>query len=291
MITAVVYHPGKARTGRIRRLIETTAARRGWRTLWLPTTPEDAGAGATRTALDAGAQMVFTAGGDGTVRTVCGELAGTDVPVALLPAGTGNLLVRNLGLPMTMARAALRAFAGTAHPIDLIRFHSDAGSGHAAAMAGVGSDAAVLRDTSERLKGLIGPAAYVVAGLRHIAPVPVPTMVRVDGGEPERHFSSLAEVGNVGSIHRGVRLLPAADASDGLLDVLIASPLGSLGALRLAGTVLLRTREGRRMRRHQARRVEIELETPRPFQVDGDVLGDVTRVEFEVLPRAVSVML
>lgn len=291
MIAAVVYHPGKTRIERVRQLIEATAVRRGWRTLWLPTAPEDAGASATRTALAAGAGLVFAAGGDGTVRTVCGELVGSDVPVALLPAGTGNLLVRNLGLPMTMARAARRALSGTAHPIDLIRFHSDAGSGYAAVMAGVGSDADVLRDTSERLKGLIGPAAYVAAGLRHLAPVPVPTMVRVDGGAPERHFASLVEVGNVGALHRGIHLLPAADACDGLLDVLIASPLGPLGVARLAWTMLLRTREGRRIRRHQARLVEIELETPRPFQVDGDVLGDLTRVEFEVIPRAVSVML
>ena len=83
------------------------AAEAGWsEPVWHYTTVEDPGTGMAEAASIAGADLVMVCGGDGTVREVCAELAGTGIPVGIIPAGTGNLLARNLDIPLYL-RAAI----------------------------------------------------------------------------------------------------------------------------------------------------------------------------------------
>jgi hypothetical protein len=132
---------------------------------WLPKTAEDPGPGQARRALADGVELVVVAGGDGTVRSVGTVLAGTGVPMALLPSGTGNLLARNLRIPLEVEAAARVATSGRTVGLDVGR----AEDGECfLVMAGTGFDAAMLRDTSDRAKVWISWAAYVVAGLRHL---------------------------------------------------------------------------------------------------------------------------
>ncbi len=119
---AVVFNPSKTADGdRLRALVTQSAAEAGLgEPLWYETTIEDPGLGQAREAVAAGASVVIAAGGDGTVRAVAEALAGTSTPMALLPLGTGNLLARNLDLPLGDEREMVAtALTGRDRPIDL----------------------------------------------------------------------------------------------------------------------------------------------------------------------------
>ncbi|MEE6273993.1 diacylglycerol/lipid kinase family protein [Georgenia wangjunii] len=119
---AVVFNPSKSADGeRLRSLVTQSAAEAGLsEPLWFETTVEDPGLGQAREALAAGASVVIAAGGDGTVRAVAEALAGTTTPMALLPLGTGNLLARNLDLPLGDQREMVTvALTGRDRPMDL----------------------------------------------------------------------------------------------------------------------------------------------------------------------------
>ncbi|MPZ04359.1 sphingosine kinase, partial [Micrococcus luteus] len=126
------------------------------------TQEDDPGTAMARQALDAGARLVIAAGGDGTVRTVAEQLAGTDVALGVVPLGTGNLLARNLDLPINDVEQCLRiAVGGRQRRIDTVdvRFtHEDGRVTRQTftVIGGAGYDADIMGDTKDELKSLAG---------------------------------------------------------------------------------------------------------------------------------------
>src|SRR5215472_9165095 len=120
----------------------------GWDPLWLETSAGDAGTGLTHQALAAGAVLVFAVGGDGTVGACAQALAGTGIPLAIVPRGTANLTARALGVPSGLEAALAVGFGEHERRIDL----AIADGITYAAMAGIGVDAAVVGATPGRLK-------------------------------------------------------------------------------------------------------------------------------------------
>ena len=183
MRAAIIINPATADVPALRESVEKTLTGAGWSTpFWLETTPDDPGLGMAEAAVAAGVQLVVICGGDGTIMACLGALVGTDVPVALLPLGTGNLLARNLGVPTRLEDALAVAVNGVDRRIDLGRIADQP----FAVMAGIGFDAAMMADASEGMKRLAGWPAYVASGLRHLRDPVMNVQLRIDDGPPLR---------------------------------------------------------------------------------------------------------
>jgi YegS/Rv2252/BmrU family lipid kinase len=281
----VVVNPTKVEDQVLfRRHVTAVMRRLGWaEPLWLETTMQDTGRGMAELAVAEGVDVVFVCGGDGTVRSVVGGVVGTGVPLAVLPAGTGNLLVRNLGLPTIGADAVTTGLTGRDRPIDVGRM----GDQHFVVMAGLGFDAAMMADAPEALKARVGWPAYIVSGVRHLADRPMTVGLRIDGGERLTRRASTVLVGNVGRLQGGIPLMPDAEPDDGILDVVVIAPRHVVDWVQVGARVLARRRGGdRRVERFRARRVEIRAAEEQPVQLDGDPFGTATRLVAEVEPRS-----
>jgi diacylglycerol kinase family enzyme len=117
--------------GGFRRWCREAAAANGWEPSSLETTVDDRGLGLARGAVAAGAGLVVAAGGDGTVRACAHALAGTRVPLAIVPLGTANLAARALGVPSGIAGALAAGFGGHERRIDLATAEAADGAGGA----------------------------------------------------------------------------------------------------------------------------------------------------------------
>jgi YegS/Rv2252/BmrU family lipid kinase len=268
--SAIVVNPSKVIDVEARKQeIRAALGAAGWaEPQWLETTREDPGCGQTREAVAAGAEVVFAFGGDGTVMAVATELAGTDVALAVLPAGTGNLLAANLGLESDVRKAVDVAIHGERRRIDV----GAVGDRCFTVMAGMGFDAQMLDATPEKLKKHIGWPAYAVAGFKHLGNRPMRIRLRLDGGEPKRRRAKAVLIGNVGRLQGGIPLLPDALPDDGWLDVAVLTPqsLGHWAAL--AWGVIRRRRTVSRMETFRARKIEIVSARTEPRELDGDVI-------------------
>ena len=275
-----------------RQLLESALKRHGWASaIYLPTTADDPGRAMARQAVAQQADLVLIAGGDGTVRVALGALAGSGITAAIIPSGTANLLAQNLGIPFDVSRALTLALHGEVKPLDLIRTTSPEHPElveYAAVLAGIGADAAVISTTDEDLKRQIGTAAYVVAALNQIKTHPMKVRVTIDDGEPVDRDASLVSIGNVGDLQPGLTLLPGASASDGLLDVLVASPRHIGDLVEMIGGVLIQAKNEPRIDRFTGRSVRLETTSPALCQIDGDVIGEFRRLDFEIVPAAVQ---
>lgn len=289
---AIIYNPSKVTDFDLfRARVEYELRHRGWKPpLWLETDPDDPGHQMAKDALHRGVDLVIVAGGDGTVRVVCSELVGSGVPVGLIPAGTGNLLARNLGVPLDEQEAFEIAFAGTPKPVDIVRYTVDSGTEHFVVMSGMGADAEVMASTSSELKRVVGSAAYFLAAAQKVGTTPYEFTITLDDGEPVRRSAMFALVGNVGTLQAGIKLFPDASPTDGLLDVLIASPSGVSDWAKVASGILGGA-EVEPLEYAQGTKVVVEAADPVGYQLDGDAEGETRRMEAEAVPGGLLVML
>ena len=263
------------------------------------TSVEDPGTGQARAAVATGADVVCALGGDGTVRAVAEALAGTHTPLGLLPSGTGNLLARNMALPLADLESALHvALTGQNKRVDVARLRAERPDGEEATehvfvvMAGLGFDATIMAATDDDLKAKVGWPAYLVGGMRNLRGDRF--HVRVSAGPDETVVfdgrTRTAVVGNCGKLMGGIDLMPDARIDDGLLDSILITPRTVAGWVAVAARVLGRKgTSGARVHRHTATRFVVTPSRPEALQVDGDVVGVATSLTAEVWPGALLV--
>jgi YegS/Rv2252/BmrU family lipid kinase len=284
--TAVVANPTKLTDATATRsTIGAALTEAGWpESLWLETTSDDPGRGQTRQAVQAGVDIVFACGGDGTVMACANELVGSAVALAVLPVGTGNILARNLGIPTDLAKALAVAVGGGRRRIDVGTVDGRCFT----VMAGMGFDAHMLGDAPEAVKKHIGWPAYVLSAGRHLLDRPMHVRVRLDGGLPMTRRARTVLVANVGRLQGGVPLLPDAEPDDGELDVAIIAARTLVDWVVLAWGVIWRRKRVPMLETFRAREVEVESDRPQPRELDGDVIDAGRTLIAAVRPDALT---
>lgn len=289
---AVVVNPTKTEDAtKLRHQIEVaTRAHGGQPPAWLETTADDPGLAMTTQALSEGADLIMACGGDGTVRACAERLAGTGVPLAIVPLGTGNLLARNLEIPLDIEASLDVALSGNSRTIDIGSIQAPSGAHRFAVMAGMGFDAALFAGTDDWAKEITGPVAYIASGLRHVTDRPMHLRVSSDDGATRAYRAASVLVGNVGMLQGGVALMPDAHPDDGALDVAILKPGGLAGWLEMAWQILSRRRRGSsKLQRFRTQQLEVRVARPRPWQLDGDPMGTATELVVRVEPAALLI--
>ena len=296
---AVVYNPIKVDLDQLKELVNAAAKEAGWgESMWFATTEDDVGQRVTASALRRGADVVLAAGGDGTVRAVAEGLRDADVPLALLPSGTGNLLARNLDLDVTDLAGAIRsAFTEGERSVDLglVEVTRESGEKETHAflvMAGIGLDAKMMANTNPDLKKAVGWLAYVDAGVRSVAELqPMRLNYTVDNKERKTASVHTILIGNCGKLPGGLMVMPDAKPDDGILDIVALRPQGRFGWLRVwnkvawENGVLRKSAVGRKIidlskdvkdvMSFRGKSLELEVSPAQEFELDGDEYGEV----------------
>ncbi len=289
---AVIAHSGKTLGGgldELRRLIteHTTEP-----FLWYEVPKSKKAPRMVRKAMKQGADHLIVWGGDGMVQRCldavvgAGDTAGSDVTVAIIPAGTANLLAHNLGIPHDLPQAAEIAFGPDRRRLDLGRFNGE----HFGVMAGIGFDARMLEAADGSLKNRLGRLAYVWTGLHEVSQPPTRVRIRIDGTTWFEGDATCVLVGNVGTVFGGVTLFDDARPDDGWLDIGVTTARGPAEWARALGTVstgpsdrspFVRTTRGQRM--------SIKIRRPLMYELDGGARVKTGRVKVRVVPSCVTV--
>jgi diacylglycerol kinase (ATP) len=239
-----------------------------------------------RKVLKQDVDLLIVWGGDGMVQRTIDVVAGSKTPLAIIPAGTGNLFATNLGVPPRLADAVDVAFTGERRRVDLGKMNGE----HFAVMAGIGFDGAMIRDADRNLKDRLGKLAYVWTGLRHVNGEAPRAKVTIDGVPWFDDEASCVLIGNVGTITGGIHAFDDAKPDDGWLDVGVATAQGALQWARALGTMAVgRSDTSPFVRMTRARKIEVELKSKLEYELDGGAREKSKHLTAKVVPEAVRI--
>jgi diacylglycerol kinase (ATP) len=278
---------GRGRGGRALAALERLCARHGVE-LEASDSPSDLALRARRAA-ESGVDRLLVAGGDGTWHWAAQGLAGTSTALAPIPLGTGNDLARELGYPLRAESAFAAALAGERDRIDLGRI----GERYFCGVAGIGFDATVAEYARTRVRRLRGPLVYAWATLASLASFRPPRATLEVGGRRIDGEVFLVAFANGSHYGGGMRIAPAADPRDGLLDVVVIHRRSKLHLLRVFPKVY----SGRHVTDPSVEQLRtgtarLAITPPQSINADGEGLGrtgdDATDVS--IAPGALKVV-
>jgi YegS/Rv2252/BmrU family lipid kinase len=235
--------------------------------------------------VDRGVDLLFVWGGDGTVQRAVDALAGRPVTLAILPAGTANLLATNLGLPDDLETCVRIGLHGPRRTLDVGKINGE----HFAVMAGAGLDALMIRD-ADGLKDAVGRLAYVWTGVKNVRLKPVPMKIDVDGAPWFRDAATCVLVGNVGDVLGGLSVFPEARPDDGRLQIGVVTADGAMDWARTLGRAIsgdvgaspfVQTTSGTSF--------EVRMKERVPYELDGGDRKAKKKLRIKVKPAAITV--
>ena len=304
----MIFNPDKISATRLERLVKKHAKEPFD---LIETDPATGGQQAASAATASGAKRILVAGGDGTLRNVVQATDGLGVYIGIIPIGTGNILARNLKLPLGIEAAIKKALNGSPYEIDLGLARSiDLDGSHRSylftGIAGVGMDARLLQNTSKDRKKQIGWIAYIEGGIKSLPLKFEHFDISLEGKERTLKSYSLL-VGNAGWLPGAVSMMPDASLDDGKLDVAAIGPrriwnwVDFFSRITWQNRVVRPLALGRKWMDHTANvktlenlssaRIRIRPHNPAPMQLDGDGIGEVVEVDFSLKPKALTVLL
>jgi YegS/Rv2252/BmrU family lipid kinase len=241
---------------------------------------------AAKRAVKDGADLFLLWGGDGTIQRSIDALAGSDVTVGIIPAGTANLLAANLGIPTDLTAAVDIALNGRRRTLDLGVLNEE----RFAVMAGAGFDAIMMKGARGALKDRLGQLAYVYTGSRATLAAPVKMSIQVDGADWFTAKASCLLLGNLGTLTGGLTAFPDARPDDGLLEVGVVTAHGPIQwAKVLAHLVRSNAPQSRLVSTTRGRQVDVRLERPVPYELDGGARRQTRRLQAHIEPAAITV--
>jgi diacylglycerol kinase family enzyme len=258
---------------------------------WVLTTSEDPGTGQAQKAVAAGADLVLAWGGDGTASAVAAGLTDSGVPLGLLPRGTGNLLARNLEVPLRFDDAVRVAFNGRNRAIDLMAVSLGHGQRRiSTVMCGIGWDADMM-GVSEKVKARFGWGAYAYKAARTARGRQLRLRVRVDDREEFSFYGRTCIIANVGMLTGGLSLVPESKPDDGKLEVLVLDPTTLTDYARTSWGVLRGLPNATDPSRTLFRGTKVVVTThrSRSRQIDGDLVADGHGFVVRIKPAALLV--
>lgn len=247
-----------------------------------------------RAAIELGTDAVVVTGGDGTVRLAVQELAGTGIPLGIIPAGTGNDFAATLGLrELDVRTAADTIAAGATRTIDLARVtRGDGSTAYFGTVLASGFDSKV-NDRANAMRWPRGGSRYNVAILREfvtLAGIPYDVEFELADGTLHRESGDLvmATVGNGRTYGGGIPICPDADPADGLLDLVLVRPAGRLRLLGLLPKVYAGTHASvPEVSMHRVRSVRLDSPGVTAY-ADGDPIGALP-LTIEAVPGILEV--
>jgi diacylglycerol kinase (ATP) len=284
---AVVAHSGKTLGRGLSELRKVLAEAGHRRPIWYEVPKSSKASKAVQRAVKKGAKLIFVWGGDGMVRRCIDALAGKKkVEIAILPAGTANLLATSLGIPKHIGKAVHIGLNGARRKLDVGVVNGE----RFAVMAGAGFDAMVMRGVDAAGKKRLGRLAYVRSGVKALKARAVRMTVRVDGTLWFKGKASAALIGNIGTVARGVAVFPDASTSDGLLEVGVVTASSVWQWVR----VLSRVARGRPDRSPfvemtRGENIEIELGRRLSYELDGGLRPPARRLKVRAKADAITV--
>lgn len=283
---AVIAHTGKVLGGGLGRLRDVLTEHGITDPIWLEVPKSRKVPARVKQAIELGADLIFVWGGDGSVQRCIDAAVGAPVTLAILPAGTANLLANNLGIPIDLEQAVDVGLHGSNHTIDVGKMNGE----HFAVMAGIGFDALMIRDADTAMKDRFGRAAYIWSGARHIHSDPVQTEVRIDGRTWFDDKASCVLIANVGSIGGGVTAFDHASPDDGKLDVAVMTASGVWQWLRtLTRASVGHAEKSPLVQMTQATKIRVETRRRLPYELDGGARSKTRKLRIHVVPHAVTV--
>ena len=283
---AVIAHSGKSLDGGLPELRHTLARHGVVDPLWIEVPKSRKAPKQLRRLLKQGADHVFVWGGDGMAQRCIDTLAGRDVTMAIVPAGTANLLASNLGIPKQIEGAVVTGLHGVRRQIDVVRMNGE----RFAVRAGAGFDATMINGADGGLKDTLGRAAYLWTGSKSFRKPSFKATIRVDGSPWYSGPASCVLAGNVGALFGGVRVFDDAEPDDGLVDLAVVTAEGMAQWARTVGRTLTGGAEQSPFfRMTKARRISVKLDRKVLYELDGGARTKVKSYKLKVEPGAIAI--